>query len=132
MDENNSHGVFVGKLQKGISPNEKYIEAINRILKNIEENNIDSDSELYASLSKYVDEIHQKYGERLSFDADYLIPKDSIDYLKVLLNAIKKRTNHVPEDLLNELLEIANQLKEKDQTDQTDVTYDDNLPNDRG
>ena len=90
MDENNSHGVFVGKLQKGISPNGKYIEAINRILKNIEENNIDSDSELYASLSKYLDEIHQTYGGRLSFDADYLIPKDSIDHLKVLLNAIKK------------------------------------------
>ena len=116
----NNHVVYLGRFPDRENPNEKYVAAIDNILKALKGNNIDK--ETYDRLSKCVDEIHETFGVRLSFDADHLIEKgDSPESIEVLLNAIKHRTGHVSEDLREELLKISNQIKEKNQTD---ITYD--------
>ena len=106
--------VFKGNLPKEKTPNEKYNDAINTILKSLKENKIDP--ETYDGLSKCVIEIHESYGGRISIDSGRLITKGSPEYLETLLNEIRYRSNHVSEELMETLIKIANQIKEQEQT----------------
>ena len=132
MYNNNSHKIFTKTLEGKKDPNEEYIEAIKIILGHLTGN---IDTETYDSLVKCVNGILTNYSGNRPVDL-VLIEKEngtnSIVYIKTALQFINKELDHFDIELLKKLLVIANQLKEKDQTDQTDVTYDDNLPNDRG
>lgn len=110
----NERIVFKGNLPREKTPNEKYNDAINTIIKSIKENMIDP--ETYKGLYKCVNEIHESYGGRISVDSSRLTTKGSPEYLEVILNEIRYRTNHVSGELLETLVKIANQIKKQEQT----------------